>query len=107
MFDTFLVTPIRIFIWLIFLGTAYQFLLRNVWEGWRMNRIQHQLHDHIVVAGFGASGSEAVRELHPPRRPRRSRSSSSTAARRRSKRRRAAASRCSKATPPATPRSRR
>ena len=41
MFDTFLVTPVRIFVWLIFLGTAYQFLLRNVWEGWVMNRIQH------------------------------------------------------------------
>ena len=63
MFDTFLVTPIRIFVWLIFLGTAYQFLFRNVWEAWVMNRIQDRLHDHVVVAGFGASGEETVREL--------------------------------------------
>ena len=63
MFDTFLVTPIRIFIWLIFIGTAYQFLLRNVWEGWRMARIQHQLNQHVVLLGFGGSGSEALREL--------------------------------------------
>ena len=63
MFDTFLVTPIRIFVWLIFLGTAYQFLLRNVWEAWVMSRIQDRLHDHVVVAGFGTSGEETVREL--------------------------------------------
>jgi voltage-gated potassium channel len=63
LFDTFLVTPIRIFVWLIFLGTAYQFLLRNVWEAWVMNRIQQHLHDHVVVAGFGTSGGETVREL--------------------------------------------
>ena len=63
MFDTFLVTPIRVFIWLIFIGTAYQFVLRNVWEGWRMARIQHQLDHHVVLLGFGGSGSEALREL--------------------------------------------
>ena len=72
MFDTFLVTPIRIFVWLIFLGTAYQFLLRNVWEAWVMNRIQDRLHDHVIVAGFGTSGEETVRELirrgFPPQR---------------------------------------
>ena len=63
MFDTFLLTPIRIFVWLIFLGSAYQFLFRNVWEAWVMSRIQDRLHDHVVVAGFGTSGEETVREL--------------------------------------------
>jgi len=63
MFDTFVVTPIRLFVWLIFLGTAYEFLLRHVWENWRMSRIQDRLHGHVIVAGYGASGSEAVREL--------------------------------------------
>ena len=29
MFDTFVVTPVRVFVWLIFLGSAYSFLLRN------------------------------------------------------------------------------
>ena len=37
-----------------------------------MNRIQDRLHDHVIVAGFGASGEETVRELIrrglPPRR---------------------------------------
>jgi len=63
MFDTFVVTPVRLFVWLIFLGTAYDFLLKRVWEKWRMRRIQDQLHGHIVITGFGTSGSEAVSEL--------------------------------------------
>jgi voltage-gated potassium channel len=63
MFDTFVVTPIRLFVWLIFLGSAYDFLLRRVWERWRMKVIQRRLDRHVVVAGFGTSGSEAVREL--------------------------------------------
>jgi len=63
LFDTFVVTPIRLFVWLIFLGTAYNFLLRRVWEKWRMNTIQRHLQGHVVVAGYGTSGSEAVSEL--------------------------------------------
>ncbi|XHR98504.1 potassium transporter TrkA [Sphingomonas sp. DBB INV C78] len=63
MFDTFLLTPIRLFVWLIFLGTAYDFVFKRVWEKWRMKRIQRNLHGHVVVTGFGTSGSEAVREL--------------------------------------------
>lgn len=63
LFDTFVVTPIRLFVWLIFLGSAYQFLLRGVWEGWRMRMIQRNLSGHTVVAGYGTSGEEAVREL--------------------------------------------
>jgi len=63
LFDTFVVTPIRLFVWLIFLGTAYDFLLKRVWERWRMSVIQKQLRDHVVIAGFGNSGSEAASEL--------------------------------------------
>ncbi|MBU3077623.1 potassium channel family protein [Sphingomonas quercus] len=63
LFDTFVVTPIRLFVWLIFLGTAYNFLLKRVWEKWRMKVIQQHLHGHVVVAGYGTSGSEAVSEL--------------------------------------------
>jgi voltage-gated potassium channel len=63
LFDTFVLTPIRLFVWLLFLGTAYQFLLRGVWEKWRMAKIQANLRGHVVVAGYGTSGAEAVREL--------------------------------------------
>jgi voltage-gated potassium channel len=63
MFDAFVVTPIRIFFVLIFIGTAYTFIFRRTWERWRMKRIQKALSGHVVVAGFGSCGSEAVEEL--------------------------------------------
>jgi voltage-gated potassium channel len=61
--DAFLITPIRIFLWLIFLGTAAEFLVKNRWEKWRMRQIQRTLHDHVVLAGFGRSGQKALEEL--------------------------------------------
>jgi len=58
-----IVTPVRFAVLFIFVGTAYNFLIKRTWEQWRMARIQEQLRDHIVVLGFGISGSEAVAEL--------------------------------------------
>ncbi len=63
LFEALLVTPIRLFVWLIFLGTAYTLFFRNIFYRWRMARIQADLHNHIVVTGFGTSGRDAVREL--------------------------------------------
>ena len=63
LFDALVVTPIRIFFVLIFIGTAYTFVLRHTWDRWRMERLQKTLNNHVVVAGFGTSGSEAVDEL--------------------------------------------
>lgn len=58
-----IVTPIRFAVFFIFVGTAYNFIIKRSWEKWRMARIQDQLSDHIVVLGYGISGSEAVAEL--------------------------------------------
>ena len=58
-----IVTPIRLAVIFIFVGTAYNFIIKRSWEKWRMARIQERLTDHIVVLGFGVSGSEAVHEL--------------------------------------------
>ena len=63
LFDAIVVTPIRIFAVLVFLGTAYSFVFRRTWDRWRMAYIQRNLHDHVIVAGFGTTGSEAVEEL--------------------------------------------
>ena len=63
MFDAFVVTPIRIFFVLIFIGTAYTFVFRRTWDRWRMERIQQNLSNHIIIAGFGTSGAEALDEL--------------------------------------------
>ncbi len=63
LFDGLIVTPIRIFVVLLFIGTAYNFVLKRTWDRWRMALIQRNLHGHIIVAGFGTTGSEAVDEL--------------------------------------------
>ena len=58
-----IVTPVRVLVLLIFIGAAYTFVLKRGWEKWRMARIQEQLSGHVVVLGYGVSGSEAVAEL--------------------------------------------
>ncbi|UDF04006.1 TrkA family potassium uptake protein [Asticcacaulis sp. AND118] len=63
MFDTFVVTPIRLFIWVIFLGTAYSFVVKSTWERIRTHMIRKGLTQHIIVYGYGAGGEAAVNEL--------------------------------------------
>ncbi len=58
-----IVTPIRFAVIFIFVGTAYNFLIKRSWEKWRMKRIQERLEGHVAVLGFGISGSQAVAEL--------------------------------------------
>jgi len=61
--DAFFVTPVRIFVWFIFLGTAYQLIIQRLIEEWRMTRLQRDLQDHVVLCGYGDSGSIAAGEL--------------------------------------------
>ncbi len=63
MIEAVIVTPIRFAVIFIFVGTAYNFIIKRSWEKFRMARIQERLTDHVVVLGFGVSGSEAVSEL--------------------------------------------
>lgn len=63
LFDALIVTPIRVFVVLIFVGTAYSFVIRRTWDKWRMSIIQRRLENHIVVVGFGVTGREATEEL--------------------------------------------
>jgi voltage-gated potassium channel len=61
--DAILVTPVRLFIWLIFLGTAHQLVLQRLIEGFRMRRLQARLQNHMVLIGYGHSGRCAAAEL--------------------------------------------
>jgi len=61
--DAFFVTPVRIFVWFIFLGTAYQLIIQRLIEEWRMTRLQRDLQNHVVLCGYGDSGSVAAGEL--------------------------------------------
>ena len=63
LFDALIVTPIRIFFLLILAGTAYTFVIKRLWSKWLMQRLQENLTGHIIVAGYGTSGSEAINEL--------------------------------------------
>lgn len=61
--DALVATPVRIFVWFIFLGTAYQFVIQRVIEDFKMSRLQRKLEDHIVICGYGDSGRRAAVEL--------------------------------------------
>lgn len=61
--DAFLITPIRLAFWLIFICTAFDLLVKQSWERDRMRQIQKNLRNHIIVAGFGRTGSKAVADL--------------------------------------------
>ena len=63
MFDAFIVTPIRIIFLLVLAGTAYTFAIKQTWNRWLMKIIQKNLHDHIILAGFGVSNAKALKEL--------------------------------------------
>ena len=61
--DALVVTPIRFGIWFLFLGTAYQLIIRQYMEEYRMAKLQANLADHIIVCGFGHTGLSATKEL--------------------------------------------
>lgn len=60
--DALLVTPLRLVIWFIFLGTAYELVLQHWLEAWRMNRLKNTLSDHLIICGFGLRGQHAAHE---------------------------------------------
>jgi voltage-gated potassium channel len=61
--DAFFVTPVRMFVWFIFLGTAYELIIQRLVEEWHMTRLQKELAGHVVICGYGHSGSVAAGEL--------------------------------------------
>jgi voltage-gated potassium channel len=61
--DALVVTPVRVAIWLLFLGTAYQLVMRQYMEGHRMAQVQAMLIDHTLICGFGYTGWSAAKEL--------------------------------------------
>jgi voltage-gated potassium channel len=63
MFDALIITPVRIIVWILFIGTAYQLVIRNYWERFKMNRTIRNLNDHTIIAGYGTTGAVAVSEL--------------------------------------------
>lgn len=63
MLDAFLMTPGRIFVWMIFFGTAYQFVYEQYREEREMKKLQKKLNNHIIICGYGMTGQAVVDEL--------------------------------------------
>jgi voltage-gated potassium channel len=61
--DALVITPVRFGIWFLFLGTAYQLIIRQYMEEYRMAKLQANLDGHIIVCGFGHTGMSATKEL--------------------------------------------
>jgi len=61
--DALVVTPVRLGIWFLFLGTAYQLIIRQYMEGYRMAKLHATLNEHLIICGFGHTGQSTVQEL--------------------------------------------
>jgi voltage-gated potassium channel len=61
--DAAVITPVRLVLWMIFFGTAYQLLIQRTLERIRIRRRQARMKDHVVVCGFGNGGESAAHEL--------------------------------------------
>jgi voltage-gated potassium channel len=60
-----LLTPIRIFLWVLFLGTAYEMSILRLQfrEDRRMKELHDRLQNHVIVCGYGVKGRAIVAEL--------------------------------------------
>ncbi|NOR48941.1 MAG: hypothetical protein GQ533_13015, partial [Methanosarcinaceae archaeon] len=63
MFDALFITPGRMFVWLIFIGTAYQFVYQQYREEWELKKLHKKLNNHIIICGYGMTGQAVVDEL--------------------------------------------
>jgi len=63
LFDSFVATPMRAVIWIVFIGTAYQLVLQQYMEERRMKKIQKELDKHVIIAGYGNTGKAVANEL--------------------------------------------
>lgn len=63
LFDSFIATPMRAIIWIVFIGTAYQLVLQQFMEERRMKKLQKELENHVIIAGYGNTGKASAKEL--------------------------------------------
>ena len=67
--DAVLVTPLRLVIWLVFMGTAYELVVQKWLQERRMKRLEKALNNHVIVCGYGHGGSSCASELIARGRP--------------------------------------
>lgn len=60
---TVLVTPIRVAILILFIGTAYELALQRYREAYLMRQLKRRMANHVIVCGYGVKGHATVEEL--------------------------------------------
>lgn len=65
-------TPIRLFVWVVFLGTAYELtvLRLRLREDRQMQDLHDRLNHHVIVCGYGVKGRAIVDEMIAVGQPR-------------------------------------
>jgi voltage-gated potassium channel len=58
-----LLTPVRVVLWAIFLGTAYELILQRYRERVQMQKLRQRLKGHTIVCGYGVKGRAIITEL--------------------------------------------
>jgi voltage-gated potassium channel len=63
LFDALIITPVRIVVWVLFIGTAYQLVIQRYWERYKMNQALKKMKGHVILTGYGTTGVATVKEL--------------------------------------------
>ncbi|MGV3720428.1 MAG: potassium channel family protein [Actinomycetota bacterium] len=63
LFNALFLTPIRVVLWALFLGTAYELLLQKYRERVQMQQLRERLSNHTIICGYGVKGRAIVSEL--------------------------------------------
>ena len=63
MIDLLLVTPARMLVWLLFVGTTVQLTFAQFKEDYAMQKLKGRLDGHTIVCGYGMTGRSAAEEL--------------------------------------------
>src|SRR4028119_601724 len=62
-FNAVFLTPVRVFVWITFLGTTYEIFVQRFREGRLMAQLKEKLKNHTIICGFGVKGQAIVEEL--------------------------------------------
>ncbi len=62
-FNSVFLTPVRVFVWITFLGTTYEIFVQRYREGRLMAQLKSKLKNHTIICGFGVKGQAIADEL--------------------------------------------
>lgn len=63
LFNAVFLTPVRVALWALFLGTTYELMLQRYRERAQMRQLRERLSGHTIVCGYGVKGRAIIGEL--------------------------------------------